>query len=65
MHMEIVCSAVYGLHFSDLVVYRLKTWSLIVREHRLKAFENRPLRTLFGHREVNKHHTGKNYMYTY
>jgi hypothetical protein len=31
-----------------LVLYGCETWSLVIREHRLKVFENRVLRRIYG-----------------
>jgi len=41
---------VYGSIISPVVLYGCETWSLILREERrLRVFENRVLRIIFGH----------------
>jgi len=40
---------IYGSIFLPVVLYRCETWSLTLREeHRLRVFENRMLRRIFG-----------------
>jgi hypothetical protein len=39
----------------SVVLYGCETWSLMLREeHRLRAFENRVLRRIFGPKSVEK-----------
>jgi hypothetical protein len=41
------------MRFNETNLYGCETWSLILREeHRLKVFENRVMRTIFGPRRV-------------
>jgi len=40
---------IYKIMILSVVLYRCETWSLTLREeHRLKVFENRMLRRIFG-----------------
>jgi hypothetical protein len=43
---------IYKTIILPVVLYGFETWSLTVREERtLRAFENRVLRRIFGHKE--------------
>jgi hypothetical protein len=57
---------IYKTIILPVVVYGCETWSLILREeHRLRVFENRVLRRIFGHKrdevmgEWRKLHNGE------
>jgi hypothetical protein len=39
---------VYKIIILLVVLYRCETWSLLLREHRVRVFENRVLRRIFG-----------------
>jgi hypothetical protein len=46
-----------------VVLHGIETWSLTLREERrLKVFENRVLRRMFGVRGMRKQGSGGNYM---
>jgi hypothetical protein len=44
-----VCGVLYKITILPVVLYGCETWSLTLREeHRLREFENRALRRIFG-----------------
>ena len=46
-----------------IVLYRCETWSLTLREeHRLRVFENRVLRRIFGPKRDGVTEGGENYI---
>jgi hypothetical protein len=54
---------IYKTIILPVVLYRCKTWSLTLREeHRLRAFENRVLRWIFGPKRDEVLESGENYI---
>jgi hypothetical protein len=54
---------IYKIIILSVVLYGCKTWSLTVREeHRLREFENKVLRRIFGPRRVEKNCIMRSFM---
>jgi hypothetical protein len=49
VYLQSVVNSAYYVFLSNVVLYGCETWSLTVRqEHKLRVFENRVLRRIFG-----------------
>ena len=58
-----VCNSTINTLIKSVVLYECETWSLTLRkEHRLRVFENRVLRRLFGPKREEVIREWKNYI---
>ena len=63
LNFTIILGQIYRTIILPIVLYGCETWSLTLREeHRLRVFENRVLRRVFGHKRDEVTGNGENYV---